>query len=97
VQSWRFGMPSVVRLLEEREAARRVEVLREEADRVLAGLREAELAWERFVTAREAVVEVLTAPDVAVDGGEVAVAVTEDAVPTPTRGCGAGVGGAHVA
>lgn len=40
-------------LLEERErdASRRVEVLRQEADRVLAELREAELSWERFVIA----------------------------------------------
>lgn len=43
-------MPSVVGLLEERErgARQRVEVLCEEADRVLAELRDAELFWERF-------------------------------------------------
>ncbi|HCA84087.1 MAG TPA: hypothetical protein DEQ61_00385 [Streptomyces sp.] len=58
-------MPSVIGLLEEREraAAERVEVLRAEADRVLAALREAELDWERFVVARETVVEVLAGPD----------------------------------
>ncbi|WP_425834092.1 hypothetical protein [Streptomyces fractus] len=58
-------MPSVIGLLEEREraAAQRVEVLRAEADRVLAALREAELDWERFVVSRETVVEVLADPD----------------------------------
>lgn len=57
-------MPSVIGLLEEREraAAQRVEVLRTEADRVLAALREAELDWERFVVSRETVVEVLSGP-----------------------------------
>lgn len=57
-------MPSVIGLLEEKErdASRRVGVLRQAADRVLAELREADLAWGRFVTAREAVVEVLAAP-----------------------------------
>jgi hypothetical protein len=58
-------MPSVIGLLAERErvAAQRVEVLREEADRVLAELRDAELDWERFVVSRETVVEVLAGPD----------------------------------
>ncbi|CAL9673870.1 hypothetical protein SUDANB15_07613 (plasmid) [Streptomyces sp. enrichment culture] len=58
-------MPSVIGLLEEREraAAQRVEVLRAEADRVLAALREAELDWERFVVSRETVLEVLAGPD----------------------------------
>jgi hypothetical protein len=57
-------MPSVIGLLEERKraAAQRVEVLRTEADRVLAALREAELDWERFVVSRETVVEVLAGP-----------------------------------
>lgn len=57
-------MPSVIGLLEEREreAARRVEVLREEADRILAELRDAERDWERFVISRETVVEVLAGP-----------------------------------
>ncbi|WP_372351874.1 hypothetical protein [Streptomyces sp. KL116D] len=59
-------MSSVVGLLEERErvAAQRVEVLRGQADLVLAELREAELDWERFVVARETVAEVLAGPDV---------------------------------
>lgn len=54
----------MVGLLEERErgARERVEVLREEADRVLAEARDAELFWERFVTAREVLVEVLAGP-----------------------------------
>ncbi|MET7686371.1 hypothetical protein [Streptomyces sp. NPDC005423] len=57
-------MPSVMGLLEERElgARQRVESLREEADRVLAALRDAELAWERFVITRETLEEVLAPP-----------------------------------
>lgn len=57
-------MPSVIGLLEEREraAAQRVELLREEADRILAQLRDAERDWERFVISRETVVEVLAGP-----------------------------------
>ncbi|MEU8700942.1 hypothetical protein AB0C61_25425 [Streptomyces sp. NPDC048680] len=79
-------MPSVVGLLEERErgARQRVEVLREEADRVLAELRDAELFWERFVTAREVLVEVLAGPGGGADVEETAVPVTENAAPTPT-------------
>lgn len=76
-------MPSVIGLLEERErdASRRVETLREEADRILAELRDAERSWERFVTAREAVAEVLGGA-----GGEVAVPVTRntESEPAPT-------------
>lgn len=47
-------MPSVVGLLEERErgARQRVEVLREEADRVLAGLRDAEAKSSVFPSMR---------------------------------------------
>ena len=58
-------MPSVIGLLEEREreAARRVEVLREEAARIFAQLRDAKRDWERFVISRETVVEVLAGPD----------------------------------
>ncbi len=79
-------MPSVVGLLEERErgARQRVEVLREEADRVLAELRDAELFWERFVTAREVLVEVLAGPGGGADAGETAVPVVENTAPTPT-------------
>lgn len=87
-------MPSVIGLLEERErdAAYQVETLRKEADRVLAELREAELCWERFVTAREAVVEVLVGSDGLVEEGEVAVPVAEDALPTPTPAVSVGGG-----
>ncbi|MET9790757.1 hypothetical protein [Streptomyces canus] len=58
-------MPSVIGLLEEREreAARRVEVLREEAARIFTQLRDAKRDWERFVISRETVVEVLAGPD----------------------------------
>ncbi|MEV0786202.1 hypothetical protein AB0I52_25250 [Streptomyces sp. NPDC050423] len=79
-------MPSVVGLLEERErgARQRVEVLREEADRVLAELRDAELFWERFVTAREVLVEVLAGPGGGADVMETAVPVAENIAPAPT-------------
>lgn len=75
----------MIGLLEERqrEAARRVEVLREEADRILAQLRDAERDWERFVISRETVVEVLAGPDhddvtAGTDGP-----ATENPLPTP--------------
>ncbi|MFI8007901.1 hypothetical protein [Streptomyces sp. NPDC086010] len=57
-------MASLIGLLEvrEREAVQRVEVLRAEAERVLAELRDAELDRERFAVAWEAVVEVLAGP-----------------------------------
>lgn len=79
-------MPSVVGLVEERErgARQRVEVLREEADRVLAELREAELFWERFVTAREVLVEVLAGPGGGADVEETVVPVAGNTAPTPT-------------
>ncbi|MER7960281.1 hypothetical protein [Streptomyces sp. NPDC096030] len=56
-------MASVVGLLEERELAarERVEVLRAEADRVLAQLAEAETGWQKWVIARQRVGEVLSA------------------------------------
>ncbi|MGR8006935.1 hypothetical protein [Streptomyces hypolithicus] len=78
-------MPSVVGLLEERErgAWQRVEVLREEADRVLAELRDAELFWERFVTAREVLAEVLAGPGGGADVEEAAVPVGQGTAPTP--------------
>ncbi|MEV6949902.1 hypothetical protein AB0N07_50125, partial [Streptomyces sp. NPDC051172] len=70
---------------EERElgARQRVEALREEADRVLAALRDAELAWERFVITRETLDEVL-APS-----GEPGAAESSDVVgvtPRPAAG-----------
>lgn len=81
-------MPSVVGLLEERErgARQRVEVLREEADRVLAELRDAELFWERFVTAREVLVEVLAGPGGDADVEKTVVPVAENTAPTPKGG-----------
>ncbi|MCX4538355.1 hypothetical protein [Streptomyces sp. NBC_01669] len=84
-------MASVVGLLEERErgARQRVEVLREEADRVLAELRDAERFWERFVIAREAVVEVLADPDAGARAEEAAVPVAENAAPSPSPSKGA--------
>ncbi|MET7767039.1 hypothetical protein ABZ710_38220 [Streptomyces anthocyanicus] len=78
-------MPSVVGLLEERErgARQRVEVLREEADRVLAELRDAELFWERFVTAREVLAEVLAGPGDGADAEKAAVPTGESVSPMP--------------
>ncbi|GGV50993.1 hypothetical protein GCM10010495_80780 [Kitasatospora herbaricolor] len=57
-------MPSVVGLLEQREltARRRVDALREEADRVQAELVAAEREWNEWVIARSRVGEVLS-PD----------------------------------
>ncbi|WP_374106046.1 hypothetical protein [Kitasatospora sp. RG8] len=54
----------MVGLLEERELAarQRVESLREEADRILAELADAETDWERWVIARERVDQVLSGP-----------------------------------
>lgn len=55
-------MPSVVGLLEEREltARRRVDALREEADRIQAELVVAEREWNEWVIARSRVGEVLS-------------------------------------
>ncbi|MFJ1790962.1 hypothetical protein [Kitasatospora griseola] len=55
-------MPSVVGLLEQREltARRRVDVLREEADRIQAELVAAEREWNEWVIARSRVGEVLS-------------------------------------
>ncbi len=57
-------MASVVGLLEEREPAARegVEGLREEADRVLAALAEAETDWQEWLITRQRVGAVLSAP-----------------------------------
>ncbi|WP_327138435.1 hypothetical protein OG585_51680 (plasmid) [Streptomyces sp. NBC_01340] len=57
-------MPSVVGMLEQRElgARRRVDELREEADRIQAELAVAELEWQEWVIARRRVDTVL-APD----------------------------------
>ncbi|MHB9856667.1 hypothetical protein [Streptomyces sp. YIM S03343] len=58
-------MPSVVGLLEQRElvARRRVEELREEADRVQAELAAAERDWKEWAIARSRVGEVLAPAD----------------------------------
>lgn len=57
-------MPSVVGLLEqhERAARRRVDALREEADRIQAELAMAEQEWSEWTIARERVGAVLSAP-----------------------------------
>jgi hypothetical protein len=58
-------MPSVVGLLEQRElgARRRLEELREEADRIQAELAVAEREWQEWVIARARVDEVLAPAD----------------------------------
>lgn len=68
-------MPSVVGLLEQREvvARRRVDGLREEADRIQAELAVAEREWQEWVIARRRVDAVL-----APDGGE---AVDPEVIP----------------
>nr|WTB28579.1 hypothetical protein OG781_02465 [Streptomyces sp. NBC_00830]WTB28627.1 hypothetical protein OG781_02745 [Streptomyces sp. NBC_00830] len=65
-------MPSVVGLLEqhERAARRRVDGLREEADRIQAELAAAEEEWQEWAIARRRVDTVL-APDSATAGPEV--------------------------
>lgn len=72
-------MPSVVGLLEQREmgARRRVDELREEADRVQAELAVAEREWTEWVIARSRVGEVLGPVDQSED-----LALTERAMPT---------------
>ncbi|MFE9174602.1 hypothetical protein ACFYNZ_35165 [Streptomyces kebangsaanensis] len=69
-------MPSVVGLLEQHELAarRRVDGLREEADRIQAELAAAELEWQEWAIARRRVDTVL-APD---DGAAAEAEVTAD-------------------
>jgi hypothetical protein len=88
-------MPSVLGLLEERElgARQRVETLREEAERILAELREAEMAWERFVITRETMSEVLAAREGA-DVEAPAPSGVQDAVPRPEGGGAVAAGSA---
>ncbi|GLW51976.1 hypothetical protein Stsp02_76360 [Streptomyces sp. NBRC 14336] len=79
-------MASVVGLLEVRELAarERVEGLREEADRVLAELAEAETDWQEWVIARQRVGEVLSAPSgTDVVGSAVEESSAPEAVPVP--------------
>ncbi|MFI2380590.1 hypothetical protein ACH5AO_37115 [Streptomyces sp. NPDC018964] len=68
-------MPSVVGLLEQHELAarRRVDGLREEADRIQAELATAEQEWLEWTIARERVGAVLSAP-----GGDSADAVAAE-------------------
>lgn len=62
---WGLWMPSVLGLLEQRELAarRRVDALREEADRIQAELSVAELEWKEWAVARSRVGEVLDPVD----------------------------------
>ncbi|MYV49583.1 hypothetical protein [Streptomyces sp. SID2888] len=73
-------MPSVVGLLEQHELAarRRVDGLREEADRIQAELAAAELEWQEWAIARRRVDTVLAPDDGAAAGAE-AVADPRDA------------------
>jgi hypothetical protein len=73
--SGRSRMPSVVRLLEQHELAarRRVDGLREEADRIQAELAAAEQEWQEWAIARRRVDTVL-----APDDGTIEAEVTED-------------------
>jgi hypothetical protein len=73
-------MPSVVGLLEQHELAarRRVNGLREEADRIQAELAAAEQEWQEWAIARKRVDTVL-----APDGGDIA---DEEAAPGPRDG-----------
>lgn len=68
-------MPSVVGLLEQRECAarRRVDELREEADRIQAELAVAERDWNEWVVACSRVGEVLAPGDGGVGGPDLAV------------------------
>lgn len=83
-------MPSVVGLLEQRElgARRRVDELREEADRIHAELALAEQEWKEWVIARSRVGEVLsTAEEVAseqTDSVAGVPSVRQDAVTVPS-------------
>lgn len=72
-------MPSVMGLIEERElvARQQVESLRDEVDRVVAELQEAESVYERLVIAKETVSQVLSEAD-----KPAAVQVHERARPT---------------
>jgi hypothetical protein len=77
---WGSWMPSVVGLLEQRElsARRRVDELREEADRIQAELAVAEREWQEWAIARSKVGEVL-AP--AQEAGQQERALADESVP----------------
>ncbi|WP_406131599.1 hypothetical protein [Streptomyces sp. NBC_00989] len=76
-------MASVVGLLEERALAarERVEGLREEADRVLAELAEAETDWQEWLIARQRVGEVLSVPRIREAGAADPVPAEEPSMP----------------
>jgi hypothetical protein len=85
-------MPSVVGLLEQRElvARRRVDELREEADRIQAELAVAERDWKEWTIARSRVGEVLAPADETEPGDDqadrtapAAGGQAEEALPTP--------------
>jgi hypothetical protein len=77
---WGSRMPSVVGLLEQRElgARRRVDELREEADRIQAELAVAEREWKEWAIARSRVGEVLAPAD---ESGQDQVPVGQAAPP----------------
>ncbi|MET7853198.1 hypothetical protein ABZT48_34370 [Streptomyces avermitilis] len=78
-------MPSVVGLLEQHvlAARRRVDGLREEADRIEAELAVAEQEWQEWVIVRRRVDVVLTPDGGSTAGTEVAENVHADAQPAP--------------
>lgn len=80
-------MASVLGLLEAREAdaRERIDRLREEADRVLAELGEAERCLDRLVIARETVAEVLNGPVVQGQAAAGADAVPAGVMVVPSR------------
>lgn len=78
-------MVSVVGLVEDREllARVRVEGLREEAERVLAELAQAETDWQEWLIARQRVDEVLSAPQRSEASVVGSVSVEDSCVPEP--------------
>jgi hypothetical protein len=76
-------MPSVVGLLQERElgARRRVDGLREEADRIQAELAAAEVEWQEWVIARRRVDTVLAPGGGGPAGAGIAVGVGDAGAP----------------
>ncbi|MFD4144635.1 hypothetical protein [Streptomyces sp. NPDC058572] len=80
-------MASVVGLLEEREPAarERVEVLRAEADRVLAALAEAETGWQEWVIARQRVDEVMSVAPMAPQAADLTKATADLGEEEPAR------------
>ncbi|MFD7057033.1 hypothetical protein ACFWBS_54340 [Streptomyces mirabilis] len=74
-------MPSVLGLLEQRELAarRRVDALREEADRIQAELTVAELEWKEWAVTRSRVGEVLAPVDETGQGHAPAVSAPSEA------------------